>query len=259
MSFYLLPILFATELSSGDMFWKNSKIFGSCDLHFVQDNIIHPKSTSLYFANNGNHPKYIPFLLESLFYNETGITKKNKFWTKEGSPNYNRIRKITNISPLITLLDLKLGISIQGVPSSYKLLGKIIHYINPSFIFALVKNPSPEYYRNYAEHSGLAKLFLFSKNKPIIYIPCLVCDSSPFQLEFGNHVDVSLATLSTIWDSLNGKNMKKKNLIVHYFELISPKCGVNLKNFGSRDDPFYCMIYSLGQIYNFTIASGNAP
>lgn len=131
----------------------------------------------------------------------------------------------------------------------------ITSYINPSYIFAQVEDPTnAENYQDYWNNLGTAKLFLFSRHQSILYIPCLVCESSrPLQLE-ASHIDVSLATLDILWGSLNERNMHQKTVITRGLYLDLPKCGGSYNRFDSSDSDYLCMVYTASKKYNFTIS-----
>lgn len=259
MIHFLTLILFIH--SSTAFIFGNPNLFNYNDLHIVETVDLSPKKhvefTTEYFESIGNPPLYNPLLLESVSYNDTGVTPLNAFQTLKGPPSQGRIRKMANISPLLTLLELKLGTSTKGQPSSYTLLRKIIHYIQPNYIFALVENPSsPEYHHGYTAYSGTStKLFLFSKHQKLLHIPCLVCESTSIPVRSNR---VTLATLTTLWNSYNGKNMNGKNIIFHGFQSLSGQCGSSLGRFNPWEGPLFCTVYTLSSKYNFTIANYGA-
>lgn len=114
--FFFLTLL--PCITTGLIFWKSQNFFVNFDLHFLNSLTPDGSDNDTIAEYFDNIPNNNPLLLESVFYNETGLTKKNKFWTQEGSPSTGRLRKISHFTGLISLISFKSGVSIKEQPSS---------------------------------------------------------------------------------------------------------------------------------------------
>lgn len=254
MYFSTFLLLILPGIISAAFFQQNLNFFGKYDFHILNE----IESTSKFFEENFHPPGTNPILLESAFYNETVFYMNNKFWTSKKSPPRNRVRKITHYIGLISMMNLKLGIRIKGQPFTYQLLDSVITNMNPNYIFAHVEQlHNSEYYQNYDNHPGSAKLFLVTttQSNSVIYIPCLVCRSKPWSLTAR---DTPLTTLDTHWNLINGMNLNQNYLPIYVspfwypIRSLSPQCGGTALQFNRFDNAFTCMVFNLCKKYNFT-------
>lgn len=129
-----LPLLLAEadNMSVADIFLKDPNIFDNCDIHLVTSFIF----TDSTYLQNRNHSRNNPLLLQSISCTELA-NKRIK------APSGWRHRKITHISPILTLVQFS-----TKIRTTLKLFYIITSSIHATHIFAQVDPlPEPKHYK----------------------------------------------------------------------------------------------------------------